>query len=106
MHEIECELPIGKTIGIVGGSGSGKSTLAGILFGLHDPGEGNVLVNGIPLKEWDYDDWKMNTAIVLQEPYLFHDTLRQNLVMGQEISDEAIMRVLKIVQLESLSTLY
>ncbi|WP_419884373.1 ABC transporter ATP-binding protein [Paenibacillus sp. B-A-8] len=101
LHEIECELPIGKTIGIVGGSGSGKSTLAGILFGLHDPGEGNVLVNGIPLKEWDYDDWKMNTAIVLQEPYLFHDTLRQNLLMGQEISDEAIMRVLKIVQLES-----
>lgn len=102
LQGVNCEIPVGKTIGIVGGSGSGKSTLAGILFGLQDPEEGKVIINGLPLKEWDFDEWRKKTAIVLQEPYLFHDTLRHNILMGQEgISDEDIMRVLGLVQLES-----
>lgn len=102
VQEIDCEIPLGKTIGIVGDSGSGKSTLAGILFGLHDPDKGAVIINGLPLKEWDFDEWRKNTAIVLQEPYLFHDTLRHNILMGHEgITDEDIMRILQLVQLES-----
>lgn len=102
LQGVDCELPVGKTIGIVGGSGSGKSTLAGILFGLHDPEEGQVIINGFPLKDWDFDEWRKKAAIVLQEPYLFHDTLRHNILMGQEgISDEDIMQVMELVQLEA-----
>ncbi|GFN30890.1 ABC transporter ATP-binding protein [Paenibacillus xylaniclasticus] len=102
LNGISCEIPVGKTVAIVGSSGSGKSTLSSILFGLYEPTEGKVLVNGVSLQEWDYHDWRKKASIVLQEPYLFHDSIRSNLLLGQSgISDQELYRICRIVQLEA-----
>jgi len=101
LASVDCSLPIGKTIAIVGASGSGKSTLAGLLFGLHEPKEGTIRVNGKPLQQWDLDEWSARAVIVVQEPYLFNDSIRANLLLGQNKDENEIRRICGIVQLQS-----
>jgi ABC-type multidrug transport system fused ATPase/permease subunit len=101
LKDINYEMPIGKTVAIVGSSGSGKSTMAGILFGLQVPTEGHVRINDVPLQQWDFDTWRQRTSIVMQEPYLFHNTIRENLAMGHELSEKEIYRICRVVQLEA-----
>lgn len=90
LQDISLSLPIGKKIAFVGASGSGKSTIAQLLVRFYEPTEGCLKVNGIPLDRIDREQWANRTGIVLQEPYLFPDTIRSNLAFGRNVSDEAI----------------
>ncbi|HEU4584773.1 MAG TPA: ABC transporter ATP-binding protein [Gemmatimonadaceae bacterium] len=69
----------GETIGIVGPSGAGKSTLLSILLRLYDPTEGQVLLDGVDVRDVRLADYMSHSAIVLQEPFLFVDTIANNI---------------------------
>jgi ABC-type multidrug transport system, ATPase and permease components len=69
----------GKVIGIVGHTGAGKSTLANLLIRLYDAGEGEILIDGVNVKDIAFDDLRRNVAIVSQETYLFAGTILDNI---------------------------
>lgn len=72
----------GQTLGIMGGTGSGKSTLAHILSGLYEPTAGQVLLDGEDILTIDKQWLRRNVGIVLQEPFLFSRTVRQNIAIA------------------------
>jgi ABC-type multidrug transport system fused ATPase/permease subunit len=87
--------PFGKTA-LVGPSGSGKTTVANLLLHFYEPTEGALLINGIPLSDIKQKDWLKRITIVFQEPYLFPDTVRNNLLFGhQDVTDDHMMACCK-----------
>jgi ATP-binding cassette subfamily C protein len=82
-------IPAGQTTAIVGPSGSGKSTLADVLLGLVIPEEGRVLVDEIPLTPGLLPAWRAEIGYVPQDTFLFHDTVRANLLWARPSATEA-----------------
>ncbi len=81
---IDLTATVGSVTAIVGGTGSGKSTLMSLLLRLYDPDHGNILVNGINLKEISLEAIKSNIAIALQQNVLFALSIRDNILYGRE----------------------
>lgn len=101
LRDLDLTFSKGQVLGVVGGSGAGKTTLIDIILGLLAPTEGRVLVDGKPIEKERY----LSAGYVPQEIFLFDDTLRANIAFGaprQEIDDEEILRVLRLVRLEEL----
>lgn len=91
LQDISLRIDAGEKVALVGRSGHGKSTLARLLLGLVHPDEGHVLIDGQDLKEIRLDSYLKHVGAVLQEPYLFNDTVRNNLAIGRrDISLEAL----------------
>jgi ATP-binding cassette subfamily B protein len=78
-------IPAGSTIGIVGSVGSGKTTLVKLLLRLHDPQVGRILFDGIDVRDLPLEWLRSKIRCVLQEPFLFSDTLARNINLGSEI---------------------
>lgn len=89
----------GEKVAIVGASGGGKSTLVQLLLGLYTPQAGSICFGGASQEQVGLACIRENVAVVLQHPALFNDTVRANLTMGRERSDEACWRALEIAQL-------
>ncbi len=88
LRDVNMEFRRGEVSGIVGVSGAGKSTLADLLLRLRLPTSGRILVNGIDLTEFR-EEWIRETfAFVDQEPYLFNTTIRENLLLAADSSQE------------------
>lgn len=90
LKKLNMELPVGKKIAFVGQSGGGKSTIAQLLIRFFDPVEGTIRVNGIPLADIERKEWMSRVGIVFQDPYIFQEDIRSNLMMGQQASDAAM----------------
>jgi len=96
----------GKKVAIIGASGSGKSTLSQLLVGFYPPTSGDIRYNGVSVQEIGFSRIRDAVFVVLQQPLMFNETLRFNLTMGDDISDEAIYDALRIAQLyDFVSTL-
>ncbi|MGG4499053.1 ABC transporter ATP-binding protein [Brevibacillus reuszeri] len=96
----ECDLtfPIGNKIALVGGSGSGKSTIALLLIRFLRPNIGSIIANDIKLEEIKRESWAERIGIVFQEPYLFHISIKDNLLMGlQNQSQRHIEHICKLM---------
>ena len=91
LRGLDLEIPAGAMTIIAGSSGAGKSTLAEILLGLLGP-SGEVLVDGVPLTAANRRRWRRSVAYVPQDPFLFHDTIRANLLMAQPQASDADLR--------------
>ncbi|TBU77433.1 ABC transporter ATP-binding protein [Pseudomonas daroniae] len=89
----------GEKVAIVGASGGGKSTLVQLLLGLYTPQAGIIRFGGSSQEEIGLPVIREHVAVVLQHPSLFNDTVRANLCMGRERSDEACWQALTIAQL-------
>lgn len=89
----------GQRIGIIGGTGAGKSTLMNLLSHLYDPNKGEVLINGINIKDYDDISLKSQIGFVSQNPTLFTGTIESNLRFGKkDASEEEIKRAIEISQ--------
>ena len=90
----------GEKVAIVGTSGGGKSTLVQLLLGLYTPQSGSISFGGVRQSDIGLEAIREHVAVVLQHPALFNDTVRANLTMGRERTDEACWRALEIAQLD------
>ncbi len=90
----------GEKVALVGTSGGGKSTLVQALLGLYPRESGQVFYNDAPIERIGLQRVRDNVATVLQHPALFNGTVRDNLTLGQEHSDEELWHALEIAQLK------
>jgi subfamily B ATP-binding cassette protein MsbA len=91
LEAIDFAVPVGRTVAIVGPSGAGKSTLANILLRLRAPTSGRITVDGTDCWEYSPESWHRATALVEQDAFLFHGTLRENILYGCDPVDEATL---------------
>ncbi|WP_017906397.1 ABC transporter ATP-binding protein [Pseudomonas asplenii] len=101
LDQLDLSIAPGEKVAIVGASGGGKSTLVQLLLGLYLPQSGTIRFGGSTQAEIGLETVREHVAVVLQHPALFNDTVRANLTMGRERSDEACWQALAIAQLES-----
>lgn len=94
---VSLDVPAGKKIGIVGHTGSGKSSLMNLLLGYNDYQEGELLVDGVDIKVYNKASYRKNLGIVLQNPALFAGTIKSNVTMEREYSDEEVIKVIEEV---------
>jgi subfamily B ATP-binding cassette protein MsbA len=87
LADLDWSIAQGECCAIVGPSGSGKSTFLDLLSGLLVPTRGRILVDGVPLVEFDMDAWRRSLGLVLQESPIFHATIRENIAWGEESPD-------------------
>ena len=99
VDDVTLELPLGKTLGIIGGTGSGKSTLVSLIPRLYDAGVGNVNVMGADVRSWPLDQLRHVVATVPQRASLVSGTIRSNLTWRDEsATDEELWAALDMAQ--------
>lgn len=82
LKNINLTIPKGKMVALVGSSGAGKSTLADLVPRFHDVTNGELLIDGVNVKEYTLDSLRSHISIVTQEPILFNDTIAHNIALG------------------------
>lgn len=99
VNDVTLELPLGKTLGIIGGTGSGKSTLVSLIPRLYDAGVGSVSVMGADVRAWPLDQLRHVVATVPQRASLVSGTIRSNLTWRDEsATDEELWAALDMAQ--------
>ena len=99
VSDVTLELPLGKTLGIIGGTGSGKSTLVSLIPRLYDAGTGSVCVMGADVRAWPLDQLRHVVATVPQRASLVSGTIRSNLTWRDEAAtDEDLWAALDMAQ--------
>jgi ATP-binding cassette subfamily C protein len=97
LRDVSIVIPSGKITLITGTSGAGKTTIGDLLIGFYRPDSGRILIDGDPLDEIDLNAWRGGIGYVAQEVILFHDTIFNNLALGDESVDrERALRALEI----------
>ncbi len=89
LKNINFKVEKGKTIALVGSSGAGKSTLADLIPRFHDASGGEILVDGVNIKDYSLFSLRNLMSIVTQEPILFNDTIANNIALGMENCNRA-----------------
>jgi len=96
LKNVSFRIEPGQFVGIVGKSGSGKTTLVNLICRFYDPQEGQVLIDGVDVRELALDELRKQVSLVLQEPLLFRASIRENIVYGRPDADsEAVLRAAK-----------
>nr|WP_255480065.1 ABC transporter ATP-binding protein [Quadrisphaera sp. RL12-1S] len=97
---VDLELTAGTTTALVGGTGSGKSTLAGLLVRLVDPTSGQVLLDGVDVRELAEGELAGVAALVPQSTFVFDDTVRGNVALGLGVTDDDVWAALRLARAE------
>lgn len=98
LKDINLEIKSGETIAMVGATGAGKSSIISLLNRFYDINRGSIKIDGVDIKEYDLQALRKNIGVVLQDVFLFSDTIRNNITLGnQEVTDEMIMHAADLV---------
>ena len=92
LENVSFKINAGESVGVIGRTGSGKSTLVNVLLRLVDPVNGDVLIDGKPLKSLHLDDYRKQIGCVPQDVFLFSDTIKENIAFGLEgkVEDKSV----------------
>ncbi|VAW56577.1 Efflux ABC transporter, permease/ATP-binding protein, partial [hydrothermal vent metagenome] len=101
LNSLSLDIKAGEKVAIVGASGGGKSTLVQMLLGMYEPSVGHLYFGDIDITEIGLDVVRDNVATVLQHPALFNDTVRNNISLGKDYSDDDLWNALTVAQLKS-----
>jgi subfamily B ATP-binding cassette protein MsbA len=82
LRGVSFEVEKGAFIAFVGQSGAGKSTIVSLLARMYEPDRGTIRGNGVPIEEYDLEEWRERIAVVRQQPFIFNDTLANNVTIG------------------------
>ena len=86
-----------ESVALVGESGCGKSTFVGLVLRFYDPDHGEILIDGINIKEYDVKNLRSRLALVMQEPTLFNTSIQENILYGNDkASNEEIYKAAEI----------
>ena len=97
LKEINCKIKKGRIVALVGQSGGGKSTFVDLLPRFYDTSEGEILIDGLPIKDYSINDIRSLMGIVTQEPILFNDTVFNNIAFGkQNVTEEDVINAAKV----------
>ena len=102
LSDIDFAAGPGKRVALVGASGSGKTTLAQLIVGFYVPDRGTIAFNGVDVRRIGLDVVRGHVNLVLQNPKLFHDTIRFNVTLGKEVPEEAIWQALEMAQMKAV----
>lgn len=91
-QDLNLVIPYQKTTAIVGTSGSGKTTLLKLLTKFYDPEKGDVQIGGADLKSISPSHWRKHCGVVMQESYIFNDTIANNIAIGEDMIDKQKLR--------------
>ncbi|MBR1664624.1 MAG: peptidase domain-containing ABC transporter [Bacteroidaceae bacterium] len=101
LEHLSLRIPEGKVTAIVGASGSGKTTLVKLLLGFYEPLRGHIRVGGTPLNLIDPHVWRAATGSVMQEGFIFSDTIARNIAVADErIDAERLQRAVEVANVE------
>jgi ATP-binding cassette subfamily B protein len=110
LHNISFKLEKGKTYALVGPTGGGKTTTASLIARLYDPTAGTILLDGQDLRSYDPVDKTNKIGFILQEPFLFTGTVKENILYGnalyRDYTNEQLEKVITDANLESLLALF
>lgn len=103
LHDVSFRAEPGQTIALVGHSGAGKTTITNLAGRLYDVSGGAVRIGGHDVRDVSLSSLYATVGVVTQEPHLFHDTIRANLVLARpDASDEQVLAALRTAQLQDL----
>ncbi len=88
LKNLSLDIPANKTTAIVGVSGSGKTTLMKLLLGFYQIDKGEIMINKFNLKNISPKEWRRNCGVVMQEGYIFNDTIAKNIAVGEDYVDK------------------
>ncbi|MUV88611.1 ATP-binding cassette domain-containing protein [Halapricum sp. CBA1109] len=102
IRDVDIEAERGETVALVGPSGAGKSTIVSLLARLYTPDSGTIRADGHDIGRFDVDSWQERVAVVPQHPFVFNETLRDNVAVGSpDATDEEIERACRISQVSA-----
>jgi len=101
LHDISLKAEAGQKIALIGPSGSGKTTIAQIMVGFYPSHSGEILYGDVPIEQIGLPVVRENVALMLQQALFFNDTIRMNLTLSKNKSDEEIYEALRAAQLEN-----
>ncbi|MDO6743526.1 peptidase domain-containing ABC transporter [Tenacibaculum soleae] len=88
LKDLSLEIPANKTTAIVGVSGSGKTTLMKLLLGFYQVDTGDITIGNFNLKNISQKEWRRNCGVVMQEGYIFNDSIAKNIAVGEDYVDK------------------
>jgi ABC-type multidrug transport system fused ATPase/permease subunit len=98
LSQIDVDVAPGKVVAVVGATGSGKSTLTSLLTRLVDPQSGSITVDGLDIRALSHEELARVIAVVPQGTFLFDDSVRENVTLGGDFSDDEVWAALNTVQ--------
>ena len=101
LNDISFTVNKGETIAFVGHTGSGKSSIINVLMRFYEFQSGRVLIDGVDIREYSQEALRKNIGLVLQEPFLYHGTIKSNIAMYQDISDDQVKAAAEFVDADS-----
>lgn len=102
LKDISLKIKKGEKVVLIGENGSGKSTLISLLLRFFEPDEGHVYIDGLDIKDCKIESYRNLFSVVSQDIYLFHDTVRNNVVMEEDVDDDLLKSIIGKLQLNSL----
>ncbi|HRN91281.1 MAG TPA: ABC transporter ATP-binding protein [Ferruginibacter sp.] len=100
LKNVSFSIPAGKTLAIVGSTGSGKTTITSLINRLYPVSQGEILIDGVSVNDYELSYLRSRIGVVLQEVYLFSGTIRDNLTLrNRQISEDAMVEATKLVDL-------
>ena len=101
LDDISFSVKKGETIAFVGHTGSGKSSIINVLMRFYEFQSGRVLIDNVDIRNYSHQELRKNMGLVLQEPFLYHGTIKSNIAMYQEISDEEVKATAEFVDADA-----
>lgn len=103
LDKVNLRIPVNQTIALIGESGSGKTTIANVIAGLFNPDAGEVLVDDVPLSQYDLSSYRSRIGYISQESVIFNDNIFNNITFWAETSPENMARFHEVLERASLS---